>query len=256
MSNEFASFGEVVVSDLPSKSTEGKIYEQLTVEKVGVAYPATETERTLKSKYLTESFRVEDKGFTICVELQPSTEYDKINGNSTATTYVKFTVGEKPTFSTYFGDKAPSYDFYSSTVAAIKIDIVKNIIQIDFVPPQTTNRLIIDKGKISWGISSEDGAKGVVIQKATERANACMLYVAPLDPPSIDIFKNGWDNFAAFEADNSFTGAIKALNKMGRGVYIYEVTAKVYLTTQSFTFDDNVDTKYLIAPEVDRKSVV
>ena len=45
MANEFASFGEVVVSDLPSKSTEGKIYEQLTVEKVGVAYPATETER-------------------------------------------------------------------------------------------------------------------------------------------------------------------------------------------------------------------
>jgi len=253
MANEFASFGEVVVSDLPTKSTSGKIYDKLIVEKEGVAYPATETERTLKSKYLTESFRVEDKGFTICVELQPQTTYDSINGDSTAITYVKFTVGEKPTFSTYFGDKAPSYEFYNHPVAAIKIDIAKNIIQIDFVPPSATNRLIIDKGKISWGIASEDGAKGIVIQKPNATTQPCMVYVAPLTQESIDEFKNGWDNFADFDALAPLAGGIKALNKVGRGVYIYEITAKVYLTTQSFTFDNDVDTKYLIAPKVSYK---
>jgi len=135
--------GKSVFADLqglPTAMGAGEIYKQLKPISKGVDLPASQSDREIKKKFDTEPMSITTDGFTIFASLKGASEAEKkgVNGGvpaeRTPKTYFKFTVGETPTYSFYFGPDAPSYNFLSDTmvVTAIYINQKDNQVNINF----------------------------------------------------------------------------------------------------------------------------
>ena len=136
-----ATKGSVFASlqGLPSSMGAGEVYSSMKPISKGVDLPASESDREFKKKYDTENIFVATDGFTLFVSLEGATKFELAGGNGgggfmkerTPTTYFKFTIGEAPTYSFYFGPDAPSYEMMGGvTVKSILINKKKNEVKI------------------------------------------------------------------------------------------------------------------------------
>ena len=140
MANEFAS-----LQGLPTTLSVGKVYSKMKPTSSGVSLPAGESDREYKLIYDTTKMVVKTDGFTVYVAMQPLTATDEpINKSSTPPTYFKFTVGETPTYSFFFGENSPCYSLLAPSirVGSITFDSKKDEYEIEFVPfqPQYNER--------------------------------------------------------------------------------------------------------------------
>ena len=120
---------------LPTNMGSGKSYSKMKPISKGVSLPASNTDREFKKAYDTESMVVNTKGFTMFMSLDTDKDSDTgmLGGNTPPTTYFKFTIGETPSFSFYFGDDAPSYNMVIPTtkVRSILIDRKNNLVSVE-----------------------------------------------------------------------------------------------------------------------------
>ena len=247
MANEFAS-----LQGLPTSLSVGKVYSKLKPTSSGVSLPAGESDRKYKSIYDNEKMVVATDGFTVYVAMQPLTMMDDaLNNSSTPPTYFKFTVGETPTYSFFFGENSPCYSLLAPSirVGSITFDSKKDEYEIEFVPFQTTEvaPIIIKKGKFTWKYANEIGSNGFQYQKEFTGFSAQILVVAPHTQTTISIFRE------QMEKDASELGTlIKKMNTDGEGVYMYNASAvEVYMTPQSFTVNAALEKEFLLPSKVD-----
>ena len=247
MANEFAS-----LQGLPTTLSVGKVYSKMKPTSSGVSLPAGESDREYKLIYDTTKMVVKTDGFTVYVAMQPLTMMDDaLNNSSTPPTYFKFTVGETPTYSFFFGENSPCYSLLAPSirVGSITFDSKKDEYEIEFVPFQTTEvaPIIIKKGKFTWKYANEIGSNGFQYQKEFTGFSAQILVVAPHTQTTISIFRE------QMEKDASELGTlIKKMNTDGEGVYMYNATAvEVYMTPQSFTVNAALEKEFLLPSKVD-----
>ena len=247
MANEFAS-----LQGLPTTLSVGKVYSKMKPTSSGVSLPAGESDREYKLIYDTTKMVVKTDGFTVYVAMQPLTMMDDaLNNSSTPPTYFKFTVGETPTYSFFFGENSPCYSLLAPSirVGSITFDSKKDEYEIEFVPFQTTEvaPIIIKKGKFTWKYANEIGSNGFQYQKEFTGFSAQILVVAPHTQTTISIFRE------QMEKDASELGTlIKKMNTDGEGVYMYNASAvEVYMTPQSFTVNAALEKEFLLPSKVD-----
>jgi|TARA_R110002153_G_scaffold20157_1_gene68547 hypothetical protein len=247
MANEFAS-----LQGLPTSLSVGKVYSKLKPTSSGVSLPAGESDRKYKSIYDNEKMVVATDGFTVYVAMQPLTMMDDaLNNSSTPPTYFKFTVGETPTYSFFFGENSPCYSLLAPSikVGSITFDSKKDEYEIEFVPFQTTEvaPIIIKKGKFTWKYANEIGSNGFLYQKEQTGFPSLFEFVAPHSQSTISIFRE------QMEKDSSELGTlINKMNNVGEGVYMYNATAvEVYMTPQSFTVNAALEKEFLLPSKVD-----
>ena len=247
MANEFAS-----LQGLPTSLSVGKVYSKLKPTSSGVSLPAGESDREYKLIYDTTKMVVKTDGFTVYVAMQPLTATDEpINKSSTPPTYFKFTVGETPTYSFFFGENSPCYSLLAPSikVGSITFDSKKDEYEIEFVPFQTTEvaPIIIKKGKFTWKYANEIGSNGFLYQKEQTGFPSLFEFVAPHSQSTISIFRE------QMEKDSSELGTlINKMNNVGEGVYMYNATAvEVYMTPQSFTVNAALEKEFLLPSMVD-----
>lgn len=246
MANEFAS-----LQGLPTTLSVGKVYSKMKPTSSGVPLPAGESDRVYKLIYDTTKMVVKTDGFTVYVAMQPLTMMDDaLNNSSTPPTYFKFTVGETPTYSFFFGENSPCYTLLAPSikVGSITFDSKKDEYEIGFVPFQTTDvaPIIIKKGKFTWKYANELGSNGFLYQKEQTGFPSLFEFVAPHSQSTISIFRE------QMEKDSSELGTlIKKMNTDGEGVYMYNATAvEVYMTPQSFTVNAALEKEFLLPSKV------
>ena len=133
-----ATKGSVFASleGLPSALGAGEVYSAMEPVSKGVDLPASDSEREFKKKYDTDSMAVTTDGFTLFVSLDYAEAFEDAGGNGevvgqrTPKTFFKFTIGESPTYSFFFGPDAPSYEMTALTVKKIIINKKKNEVAI------------------------------------------------------------------------------------------------------------------------------
>ena len=114
---------------LPSSFGAGEIYSAMKPISKGLDLPANKSDREFKKKYDSSVIGVGTDGFTIFVSLNSHTSFEEQGGNGqvmkqrTPNTYFKFTIGETPTYSFYFGPDAPSYEMVAPSILVNKIII-------------------------------------------------------------------------------------------------------------------------------------
>ena len=245
MANEFAS-----LQGLPTTLSVGKVYSKMKPTSSGVPLPAGESDRVYKLIYDTTKMVVKTDGFTVYVAMQPLTMMDDaLNNSSTPPTYFKFTVGETPTYSFFFGENSPCYTLLAPSikVGSITFDSKKDEYEIGFVPIQMyESPIIIKKGKFTWKYANELGSNGFLYQKEQTGFPSLFEFVAPHSQSTISIFRE------QMEKDSSELGTlIKKMNTDGEGVYMYNATAvEVYMTPQSFTVNAALEKEFLLPSKV------
>ena len=110
------------LENMPTAISGGELYKNNKADGKGVDLPSMSSDRSMKSKWLTDTISVTEDGFTIFVSMKNHSQLEDSGGNggvagqrTPSNTYFKFTVGETPTYSFYFGDDAPYYNAYLDT---------------------------------------------------------------------------------------------------------------------------------------------
>ena len=248
------------LEDLPTTMGDGEVYDAMNPYGEGVDLPAGESDREFKKIYDNQPMLVSTDGFTIFVSLNHNDAEEKgMNGGKdnrrqrTPKTYFKFTVGETPTYSFYFGEDAPFYNLMpeSILVKSIKIDKTNNKTSIDLTDGEVTISPKVSgqpRFKFSW--ANPMGTNGFMGQVIT--GYAPFLYsVTPYDAKTVSTYAD------AFKAQNegatsAMADAIKDMNERGEGLYMWDADSpKVYVSPQSFSFDEELSKDFLLPPSVE-----
>ena len=248
-----ATKGSVFASlqGLPSSFGAGEVYSSMKPISKGVDLPASESDRVFKKKYDTENIFVATDGFTLFVSLEGALSFEEPGGNGgvrgqrTPTTYFKFTIGEAPTYSFYFGPDAPSYEMTapSITVAKILINKKKDEVKITL----SEGEIEIKKKKFSYDKANEKATDGFQFQAKQGDYPALFASVAPYNQKTMTIYAD-----ALNQSVKAMMDAIIEMNKDGEGIYMWNAdSATVYLAPQSFTFDSSLDKEFLLPPSFD-----
>ena len=249
-----ATKGSVFASlqGLPSSMGAGEVYSSMKPISKGVDLPASESDREFKKKYDTENIFVATDGFTLFVSLDYADKFEGAGGNGgvvgqrTPKTYFKFTIGETPTYSFYFGPDAPSYEMTASSikVVSMKINKKKNEVDIQF---QDKESAIVKNKKFRFSLSDEKGTHGFMFQEGQSGFPALFVSVVPYNQKTVTIYQDALKQSASAMMD-----AVKEMNKDGEGIYAWDAdSATVYLAPQSFTFDADLDKEFLLPPSFD-----
>ncbi len=239
---------------LPTSMGAGEIYKDMKPEGKGVDLPASQSDREFKKKYETAPMSITTEGFTIFISLDGATAIEEAGGNGgveaqrTPKTYFKFTIGETPTYSFYFGPDAPYYNMFGPNVKVdtVHIDRKQNTVTFDFRAEQLS--FTIKNSKASMGdFADEKGTNGFMVQKSISGFPAMLASVAPYNAKSVGIFQ------AVMQAaPEDMEDHVKRMNKDGEGIYYWNSeSAEVYLSPQSFTFDNSLANAILLPPSFD-----
>jgi hypothetical protein len=210
----------------------------------GVSLPASNTDREFKKAYDTESMVVNTKGFTIFMSLDTDKDSDTgmLGGNTPPTTYFKFTIGETPSFSFYFGDDAPSYNMVIPTtkVRSILIDRKNKLVSVEM---NDDSEIKVKNSNFSWTFADKDATNGYFYEKAYNM----MMGIQPYNLTTATLFREKKDELETL---------IPQLEKDGMGMYLWTIdSAKTYFSPQSFTFDADLDKEFLRTPEYNFNSL-
>jgi len=233
---------------LPTTMGSGATFKNMKPISKGVNLPATKEDREFKKKYDEEAMNITTDGFTIYVSLS-SHELDKgfytsvmkMDEQTPAQTFFKFTIGETPSYSFYFGESAESYPLTLSgvKVRGIQIDRKKDVVKILFT--EDVEEMIIKKKKLEWKYASGDN--GYFFQR-TSGSRALLMGVAPYNEVNTRKFGE--------EVAKDLTMMLKSMIPEGNGVYFWDAdTATTHFSPQSFTFDSEIDKEFLLPAKVD-----
>ena len=222
----------------------GKSYSKMKPISKGVSLPASNTDREFKKAYDTESMVVNTKGFTIFMSLDTDKDSDTgmLGGNTPPTTYFKFTIGETPSFSFYFGDDAPSYNMVIPTtkVRSILIDRKNNLVSVEM---NDDSEIKVKNSNFSWTFADKDATNGYFYEKAYNM----MMGIQPYNLTTATLFREKKDELETL---------IPQLENDGMGMYLWTIdSAKTYFSPQSFTFDADLDKEFLRTPEYNFNSL-
>jgi hypothetical protein len=229
---------------LPTTMGGGKAYPKMKPISEGVNLPASDTDREFKKAYDTEAMDIDTKGFTIFISLDTDKDSDTgmLGGNTPPTTYFKFTIGETPTFSFYFGDDAPSYNMVIPTtkVSTILIDRKKNLVSVKM---DDDSVLEVKNSNMSWTFADKNATNGYFYEKSYNM----MIGVQPYNLTTATLFR---------EKKDELENLIPELEKDGMGMYLWTIdSAKTYFSPQSFTFDKDLDKEFLRTADVNYDSL-
>lgn len=238
---------------LPSSFGAGEIYPSMNPISTGVDLPASESDRKFKKKYDTENIFVATDGFTLFVSLEYAHAFEDVGGNGQITgqrtpkTFFKFTIGEVPTYSFYFGPDAP---FYEMTAPSIKVKSIlinkkKNEVKIGLGDDA---HITITKKKFRFSLADTNATNGFMFQEGQSGGYPPMLIsVAPYNQKTVTLYQDALEQSAAAMMD-----AVKKMNGDGEGIYVWDAdSATVYLAPQSFTFNSSLDKEFLLPPSFD-----
>ena len=213
----------------------------------GMAAPAEKSERKFKEKWAKTPMKVTEKGFTIMISLEPNTKFedDGMNlDNRTPRTFVKFTIGEEAIYSFAISPTTPTYHFYpDATVKTITYTKSSGAIKIEFSNGEVFS---VKKGKVKFSAANPDGTNGFVITPgdAVDALPDQFVMIAPITEKAA--------MKAVLEAGEDLLDEVVKLNKRGVGLYVFNAeTATPYITPQSFTGNEKIDSKFLLTPSVD-----
>ena len=229
---------------LPTNMGSGKSSSKMKPISKGVSLPASNTDREFKKAYDTESMVVNTKGFTMFMSLDTDKDSDTgmLGGNTPPTTYFKFTIGETPSFSFYFGDDAPSYNMVIPTtkVRSILIDRKNNLVSVEM---NDDSEIKVKNSNFSWTFADKDATNGYFYEKAYNM----MMGIQPYNLTTATLFREKKDELETL---------IPQLEKDGMGMYLWTIdSAKTYFSPQSFTFDADLDKEFLRTPEYNFNSL-
>ena len=222
----------------------GKSYSKMKPISKGVSLPASDTDREFKKAYDTESMVVNKKGFTMFMSLDTDKDSDTgmLGGNTPPTTYFKFTIGETPSFSFYFGDDAPSYNMVIPTtkVRSILIDRKNKLVSVEM---NDDSEIKVKNSNFSWTFADKDATNGYFYEKAYNM----MIGIQPYNLTTATLFRENKDELETL---------IPQLENDGMGMYLWTIdSAKTYFSPQSFTFDADLDKEFLRTPEYNFNSL-
>ena len=222
----------------------GKSYSKMKPISKGVSLPASNTDREFKKAYDTESMVVNTKGFTMFMSLDTDKDSDTgmLGGNTPPTTYFKFTIGETPSFSFYFGDDAPSYNMVIPTtkVRSILIDRKNNLVSVEM---NDDSEIKVKNSNFSWTFADKNATNGYFYEKAYNM----MMGIQPYNLTTATLFREKKDELETL---------IPQLENDGMGMYLWTIdSAKTYFSPQSFTFDADLDKEFLRTPEYNFNSL-
>ena len=229
---------------LPTNMGGGNVFDKMNPISKGVSLPASNTDREFKKAYNTEPMDVTTKGFTIFVSLNTDKDSDTgmLGGNTPPVTYFKFTIGETPTFSFYFGDDAPSYNMVIPTtkVSTIIIDRKKNLVSVKM---DDDSIIEVKNSNLSWTFADKNATNGYYYEKSYNM----MIGVQPYNLTTATLFR---------EQNDELENLIPQLEKDGKGMYLWTIdSAKTYFSPQSFTFDKDLDKEFLLPANVNYDSL-
>lgn len=229
---------------LPTNMGGGNVFDKMNPISKGVSLPASNTDREFKKAYNTEPMDVTTKGFTIFVSLNTDKDSDTgmLGGNTPPVTYFKFTIGETPTFSFYFGDDAPSYNMVIPTtkVSTIIIDRKKNLVSVKM---DDDSIIEVKNSNLSWTFADKNATNGYYYEKSYNM----MIGVQPYNLTTATLFR---------EQNDELENLIPQLEKDGKGMYLWTIdSAKTYFSPQSFTFDKDLDKEFLRTADVNYDSL-
>lgn len=260
-----ATKGSVFASleGLPSALGGGEVYSAMKSVSRGVDLPASDSEREFKKKYDTDSMAVTTDGFTLFVSLDYAQAFEDVGGNGevmgqrTPKTFFKFTIGESPTYSFFFGPDAPSYKMAPLTVKKIIINKKKNEVAITLsdrdayqeAGMEMSFMIVIKKKKFRFSLADKHGTDGFMFQEGTKGFPSMFVSVAPHNQKTVTLYTDALEQSAA-----AMMTAVKKMNADGEGIYVWNAdSATVYLSPQSFTFDSSLDKEFLLPPDYDYK---
>ena len=172
-------------------------------------------------------------------------------------TFFKFTVGETPTYSFYFGQDAPYYNAFIDAwkVTDIRIRWDKEIIIMVSDGMGENGQITIDKD--GWNMPSLANEKlsngwyeNSFKQKGKQMAGMPPLLVA-IAPCNSETLLTSYNLLQDSSEKTGVLSLAKELNQKGMGMYYWNAnSAKAYLSPQSFTFSEKTDDKYLVKPSV------
>jgi len=222
----------------------GNSYSKMKPISKGVSLPASDTDREFKKAYDTESMVVNTKGFTIFVSLDTDKDSDTgmLGGNTPPTTYFKFTIGETPSFSFYFGDEAPSYNMVIPTtkVRSVLIDRKNKLVSVEM---NDDSKIKVKNSTFSWTFADKDATNGYFYEKAYNM----MIGIQPYNLTTATLFRENKDELETL---------IPQLENDGMGMYLWTIdSAKTYFSPQSFTFDTDLDKEFLLPAKVNYDSI-
>lgn len=222
----------------------GNSYPKMKPISKGVSLPASDTDREFKKAYDTESMVVNTKGFTIFMSLDTDKDSDTgmLGGNTPPTTYFKFTIGETPSFSFYFGDEAPSYNMVIPTtkVRSVLIDRKNKLVSVMMNDDSVFE---VKNSTFSWTFADKGATNGYFYEKAYNM----MIGIQPYNLTTATLFRENKDELETL---------IPQLENDGMGMYLWTIdSAKTYFSPQSFTFDTDLDKEFLLPAKVNYDSI-
>jgi len=237
----------------PTEMGAGEIYTDMSPEGKGVDLPASESDREFKKKWETEAMSISTDGFTIFTSMNGAVRLEEKGGNGgvkgqrTPTTYFKFTIGQTPTYSFYFGPDAPFYNLLGDNikVESIYIDQKKNEMKINFNEKKA--HIIIKNRKWTMPDFADDAAtNGFLKQDGLSGYDDMLVSVAPYNAKTLQSYK------VAMSDLSKVSQAVKDMNSEGEGIYCWNAeSAEAYLSAQSFTFNSDLDKEILLPPAFD-----
>ena len=249
------------LENIPTEFGVGKIYTAMAAVGKGVAFPSLkDVGRELKQKWKEgETMQVKEKGFTVFSSMDGNGQVESAGFGGSATvrtppTYFKFTIGETPTYSFYFGDDAPYYHATSDSWEVAEIRIVwekEVIILLKSNVTDAEKNFKIDKKGMVTSLCDIHGTHGWFFQDLSSfNLPSTLSSVAPLNTGTILLMKQSMEK----NIEDGLSAAVELLQENGGGLYMWNpATAKSFVSEQSFTFSEKLDAKFLKKPQVDFK---
>jgi len=253
-----------ILENFPTAKSGGELYDDNKPAGKGVDLPSFSSDREMKPKWLKDTISVTEDGFTVFVSMDAHTKLEESGGNggikaqrTPSNTYFKFTVGETPTYSFYFGEDAPYYNAYLDTwkVSDIRIQWDKKVI-IKMKAGDDEGEITIDKSGMKNTLANDKGSNGWIDTNFKKMGLKGMPnLIASLAPCNSETILLLMNNLQA-NKQTGFTKTAGELNAKGMGQYYWNAeTAKAYLSPQSFTGSKTLDEAFLVKPTLDFKGV-
>ena len=240
---------------LPTTMGGGETYKNMNPISKGVPLPATSDDRAYKAKYDTDDISVTTEGFTVFMSLEAhpagaNMVKDK-SGKGFETppqTFFRFTIGKTPTYSFYFGEDAPSYNFIGESIIVNKITINRKKQTLEVKFSDGVASLKVKKNKMMWKYADKGATNGYFYDDSLPAGMGIVFMgIAPYNALTATQFR---------ENVNDLIDIIGTMISEGNGVYCWDAdTAKTHFSPQSFTFNDTLDKEFLRTPEYNFNSL-
>ncbi len=241
---------------LPTSIGAGHVAKNLKSFSTGVPLPAINSDREFKTRYNDDTMVVGTKGFTIYASLEYHSDFENeganfvdgqpFEGQVTPKTYFRFTIGNTPTYSFYFGDSAPSYNLLGPDVLIESIEITQKNKMVKINLSGGIDPIEIRNGKFKWKYADEKATNGYYWE-ALDGWPTIFIGVAPYNVKTAKLFQENKDVLEE---------VLPKLSTEGGCLFMWDAdSAELYFSPASFTLDKDLENEFLLPPTVDFSQV-